>query len=196
MNQINESVDILVQYGDFVTDHVNSVQMTQIPQWNRESKRPLYSVHKQNLSTVREYFHEKNWLLLTTSTILNAMYLCPRMEFEQKVFDHLIKSNAYKVIEECSEMKSQKDLQEVFNYIRYKIDSRLNNLYRCRHINWKQLNQLSSCECDENQITSMNFLVDTCTVSEVAFNFFFSDNYYFLCSSSFLMIRKWYECDR
>ena len=196
MNYINESVDILVQYGDFDTDHANSVQMTQIPQWNTESKRPLYSVHKQNLSTVREYFHEKNWLLLTTSTILNAMYLCPRMEFEQKVSDHLMKSNAYKLIKECSNMMSEKALQEVFNYVRYRIDSILNNLYRCRRINWKQLNQLSSCECAENQITSMNFLVDTCTVSEIAFNFFFFSNNCFLCSLSLLMIRKWCDCDR
>jgi len=165
MDQINKSVDILVQHGD-ISEHSDSVQMTLLPQLNSVSKRPWYSVQQRTISLVRQYFTEKNWLLLPTATIINNMYLCPKIEFEEKVSNHFTQTNAYKLIRDCSDT-SQRDLQDFFRSMLHRINSELNNLFHRRRIHRKQYHQMKSrIEHDENPISSMVFLPDTRTVNE------------------------------
>lgn len=185
MNQITESVDVLIRYGNTITCDKRTIPMSQIPQFNSVSTRSLYSIDKENLSMVRDYFQEKNWLLLTSSTTMHTLYLCPRIEFEQRVSDHFMNNNnnnAYTLIKDCSGMTSEKNFQAFFNHILRTIDTTLTNFYRRRQIDWEQLQQLFYCEYIDNQITSMKFLMDTSTVCKLTRHFL-----------SLLMIRKLYD---
>jgi len=164
MDQINESVDILVQHRAD-DDHSNQVQMIKLPQLNFISTRPLYSIQQRDILSIREYFKDKNWLLLQTYTTMNTMYLCNKHEFEQKLSEYFIQTNAYTLIKECSEM-NQDDLQKIFSRIVNQIDLKLYNLLHRRHITLIQYcRMLSSGKRDENQINSIIFLPDIRMVS-------------------------------
>src|SRR5271156_3747070 len=120
MDQINESVDILVQYGGD-NDQTDRSQMIKLPELNFLSTRPLYSIQQQNIISIRKYFKDKNWLLLSTYATLNTMYLCNQIELEQKVSEHFLQTQAYTLIQEFSDM-NRDDLQSFFNHLNQEID--------------------------------------------------------------------------
>ena len=100
MDHINESVDVIVQYA--ANDNSAARQMSPLPLSGFISSRPLYSIQQQDIFSMRQYFREKNWLLLPTYANFNTMYLCPVREFEEKVSEPLLRSNSYRLIREYS----------------------------------------------------------------------------------------------
>ena len=178
MDQINESVDIIVQYGS--ADRKQ--KMIQLSHLNFISPRPLYSIHHRDILSIREYFKEKNYLLLTTYATMNQMYLCSKIEMDQKVSEHFMQTKAYEIHHVYNNMNVhthmiQDFFQTVFNSVNQLIDSTLLKLFRRRHITVKQYGQmLSTSKRDENPINSMIFLPDTRTVSVDVF--FFLSSYY------------------
>jgi hypothetical protein len=167
MDQINESVDIIVQYGR--ADHIE--KMIKLPYLNFISTRPLYSIQQRDIVSIRQYFNDKNFLLLPTYATMNKMYLCDKTEMDQKVAEHFLQTKAYTLIHDCIDM-NQDELQTLFNVIIHQIDSKLLKLFRRHRITIKQYGQmLSTSKRDENQINSMIFLPDTRTVCLDVFTF-------------------------
>ncbi|CAF1338859.1 unnamed protein product [Adineta steineri] len=163
MDQINQAVDIIVQYigGNHRQHQDDTVEMTRIPQEHTPSKRPVYIVRQRDITKIQTYFRNKNWLLLPSCTIADTMYLCDQVEYTQKVTKHLQETQAYKIVKRLQSFNGD-DGQSYLNGIKERIQWELTNLLNKQSITIEQYQQMIyNNEDDDVQMNSITFLPDT-----------------------------------
>jgi hypothetical protein len=139
--------------------------MIKLPPLIPTSTRPLYSIQQRNIASIRQYFKEKNWLLLSTYATMNTMYLCNKIEFEQKLSEYLIQTKAFTFMKDCSEI-DQDDVKCFFNDLNRYIEEILFYLLFHHQITMEQYTQMKyTSKRSEIPINSIIFLPDTRMVS-------------------------------
>ena len=177
VDEINESADIAVELFDddveiddyFEMSVLNSCSyaiqnqerekqrksgkqtyITRIPECRIES-RPLYSIPKSKINTIRHQLKQQNRLLLKTYKS-NAMYSCTIEEFDEMITKFLHETSAYYLVEEFDKTNANNIENNTLDSLMRKMNILLDSLV--------QQQSISSIQYEEMQIRRAHVQLD------------------------------------
>ena len=133
---------------------------------------------RKYLPSIRRHLQANHRILSTTDSTY-AYYSCERTEMEQKVVEHMKRTNAYRLIMELND-KNQHHLDGVLKHINEKIIATLNQLFHDKLITKAQWQRLL-VKRTNSRFDTLYFLPDTRQVAIA--NEFFSIYYFYISST-------------
>jgi NurA-like 5'-3' nuclease len=197
VDEINESVDIVVQLFDDDDDNDDDLQndhsvcsfdaqnshfnqkketekeilIVRMPA-HRLNARPLYAIQKKDIKKIRQLLKEQHRLLLKAYKS-NAMYSCSIHEFDEKISTFMTQTNAYSLIEELNGTNPDR-VKKRLDTIIEQMKTIFDDLLQHQSMTAMQYEEMKVSR-ETARLDYLFFLPDTRQVSVVMFLFFFDD---------------------
>ncbi|CAF3184474.1 unnamed protein product [Rotaria socialis] len=162
VDQINQAIDVVIPCKNNKlnnkTKNENDERITVLFEGN-DRRRPLYEITgMQYFDSIQKQLQTKNRILLPTYNT-NAYYSCEIIEMQQKISEHMTRTNAYRFIMDINET-NQPLLDELLLENDKLIATTLNNLFHTQCITYSQWQQMIFHR-SKSEFDLLYFLPDT-----------------------------------